>query len=82
MNSCRKFTRRLIDRDERIDVVKQCASALSVSGQSIQTPTVTRKRTAPLYGDVHSEAPPVSLYILYTLPLILSEPVLSYKEHK
>lgn len=77
MTSCGRFTRKPTERDERIAVRKQCASAVRNSERS-----VVQKRKAPLYWDVHIEPPPVSFSLLDTLPLNLSEPVLSYKEHK
>jgi len=82
MTSCGRFTRRPTDRDERIASRKQCASAVRIAGRSIQTVTVARKRNVPYYGDIDIEPPPVSFSIFYTLPPILLEPVLSYKEHK
>ena len=82
MTSCGRFTRRPTYRDERIAVRKQCDSAVRNSGRSIQTLTVAQKRKAPLYWDVHTEPPRVSFSLFNTLPLILSEPVLSYEEHK
>jgi len=82
MTSCGRFTGRPTDRNERIAGRKQCASAVRISGRSIQTVTVARKRKAPYYGDIDTEPPPVSFALFYTLPLILLEPVLSYKEHK
>jgi len=82
MTSYGGFTRRPTDRDKRIVGRKQCAGAVRISGRSIQTVTVARKRKAPYYGDIDSEPPPLSFSLFYTLPLILLESVLSYKEHK
>ena len=82
VTSCGRFTRGPTDREERIAVRKQCASAIRNSERSIQTLTVAQKRKAPLYWDVHIESPPVSFSLFYTLPLILSEPLPSYTEHK
>ena len=82
MTSCGRFTGRSTDREERYAVRKPCASAVTNSGRSIQTLTVAQKRKAPLYWDVHTEPPPVSFSLFYTLPLILSKPVLSYTEQK
>jgi hypothetical protein len=82
MTSCGRFTRRSTDREERNAVRMPCASAVRNSEWSIQKLTVAQKRKTPLYWDVHTEPPPVSFSLFYTLPLILSEPVLSYTEHK
>jgi hypothetical protein len=62
-----------------IGSLPQLHIAVRISGRSIHTLIVARKRTAPFYGDVHTELPPVSFPLFYTLPLFFSEPVLSCK---